>query len=289
MPPVSRSTLRNLTMATALLGQWTLTSSPQFGILLCGVSLGAALLDGWWYLQPLGKMWWYPALWGLIGLTMWDEPRGWFFLAWSAIDIGTGLRAQSIIRRWERARAEALAEEKARQERLASLGFEVAAAAEAAPDDSGEREPEAPPAPPPPIALWRYPLAIGFGLIGALLGGWGTRIFFAITGWQMDILAIATGYLVAKGITIGAGDRSNKVLQGVSAALTVLGVFYGRYLMFSYLLFDQKGLEPQPALLVMAMLSNPVQAFGLWMVLYVAVGAWSGWQYARDPGRGGKR
>jgi len=286
MPPVSHATLRNVSFGAALIGQWTLGSSPQLGVMICGVSLVASLLDGWWYLQPLGKTWWYPALFGLIGLTMWDEPRGWFFFAWAAVDIGTGLRARSIFRRWQREREAALAEERERAQRLAALGYEVASAAEATGDDeAGEQAGEVVEAAPvpPPIAAWRYPLAIVFGLVAAWLGAWGTRIFGVITGWQLDLLALGIGYLVGKAIIIGAGDRSSKGLQFVSAALSVVGVLYGRYLLLSYLVFDKRGLEPEPLLLLAAMVADPGKLLGIWMVLFVAVGAWNGWHYARDP------
>lgn len=74
-----------VTMGAALLGQLILDTYRQPAILLCGIALVAALLDGWWYLQPIGSRWWYPALLGVVGLTMWDEPRGWFLMARAAI------------------------------------------------------------------------------------------------------------------------------------------------------------------------------------------------------------
>ncbi len=278
LPPVSHATLRKTVVITALLGQTMLDSSPRLAILICGVALIAALLDGWWYLPDLKKSWWYSALLGLLGLTMWSEPRGWFFSAWALIEIGTGLRAQSIFRGWERARAMALAQERAEAERLAALGYEVAATAEEVPA-ADESEPE----PPPPIPLWRYPIALGFGLVAAWIGAWGSRLFFTVTGWQLDLLAIGIGWLVGKAITTGAGDRSNKPLRWISGAISVLGVLYGRYLLLAYLIFEKRGTPPRPDLILGLALRYPGDFLGVWMLLFAAVSAWAGWRYARDP------
>lgn len=278
MPPISHRTLLNTSIIAGLIGQFMLSSNPRPAILICGVALAASLMDGWWYLQPLGKTWWYPALFGLLGLTMWDQPRGWFFMAWGAIEIGTGLRTQSLIRRLQQQQARALAEERERTERLAALGYEVESSVEAPPG-----EVVAPPPPPPPIPVWRYPFALAFGLIAAWLGAWGTRIFFNLTGWQLDLLAFGVGYAVGKAITIGAGDRSNTTLRVVSAVLSALGVVYGRYLLLSYLLFEKQNMEPQPGLIVRLAMAHPLEVLGVWMLIFVAAGAWAGWHFSADP------
>lgn len=279
MPPITHSTLRNITIGAALIGQFTLDTSPQLGILLCGVALFAALVDGWWYLQPLGKMWWWPAMWGLVGLSMWSEPRGWFFMAWAAIELGTSSRAQRIITQFERHVAQEAAEERARQERLAALG--LAEPPEPTPDEPEAAEP--PPPPLPPIPLWRYPLALALGLLAGWIGAWGVRFFFHITGWSLDLLAIGSGYLIGKAITAGAGDRSNLVLRWASLILSVLAVLYGRFLMLSYALLQKKGLGPNPKLILQAMVEYPAQTLGISILVYVVVGGWAGWHFSREP------
>jgi len=130
MPPISHRTLVIVNIIAALWGLWLLDASPKTAILILGISLATALIDGWWYLFPIRYRWWYPLLIGLIGINQWTHPRGWFFMAWAAIELGTGLRAESTYRKFLKARAE----EQARQERLAELGLGEAPAEDSAGD-----------------------------------------------------------------------------------------------------------------------------------------------------------
>lgn len=248
-----------------------LDSYTKPAILLCGAALVLSLLDGWWYLSPIGSSWWYPALLGVVGLTMWQEPRGWFFIAWAAVTIGTGLRAQSIYRRLNHA----ITEERARVKRLEDLGFE--------PDSpfASERpdEPVVVP-PPPPVLLWRYPVAIAMGVAAAWLGAWCTRIFYHITSWQLDVLALFIGYLVGKAVVAGAGDRTNRLLQVIAAVLGGVGVLYGRFLLLRWLFFERFDRPFSASQFVLAIRAFPGQTLGFWLVLFVAVGAWAGWRFA---------
>lgn len=277
MPPISHRTLLLITVAAGLIGQFLLHTNPVPGVFLCGVALVAALIDGWWYLQPLGKMWWYPAMFGVLGLTMWREPRGWFFMAWAVIELGTSLRAERLIRRWEQQTARAMAEEEARARRLAALGYDTHV-------PETEQVVQAATLPPlPPIPLWRYPVALAMGAGAAWAGAWGTRIFYQVTGWQLDILALGIGYLVGKMITAGAGDRSNTSLRWAASILSVAGVLYGRYLLLAYVLFQKNGLQTQPLAILNLALTQPGRVLGLWLVIFAAAGAWAGWHYSRDP------
>lgn len=268
MPPISHQTLNWITIIAGLAGQFMLDSSPQVAILLCGLSLAANLVDGWWYVIPLGSRWWYPALIGVIGLTMWNHPRGWFFMAWAAVEIGTGLRAQSIWRAYDRARAE----EKARAERLAAMGY--GPAAEAEPEDEAEpAEPPAPPAPLPPIPLWRYPVALAMGLLAAWVGAWTARVVYTFLHVDTNVLAFFTGFMVGKAVTAGAGDRSNRFLQVLAAVLAGFGVVYGRFLVAQVILPGKSS-----AVVLFAILWPPGV---LWLLAFVGVGAWCAWRWSR--------
>jgi hypothetical protein len=274
LPPISHRTLNGVAVGAGLLGQFMMNTNPQPAILLCGIALVASLLDGWWHLIPLGSRWWYPALIGFLGLTMWDEPRGWFFLAWSAIEIGTGLRAQSIYRAYQNA----WAEERARVERLQEMGFEPA---NATADEEDEEPDTVIPVALPPIPLWRYPVALAVGLVPAWIGGWVIRLAFRILDMQVvGILEVLIGYLVGKAVSAGAGDRSNRFLQVVAAVLSGASVLYGRYLVLGWLAFEQRQMPYSPLDVLAVTVAYPAEALGLWMLLALGVGVWAGWRYA---------
>lgn len=120
MPHISHKTLSWTTIITAVVGQMLLLKQPPLAIAILGVALVGALLDGWFFLIPLEQHWWAPVALGAIGLMMWHEPRGWFFLVWALIEAGTGLRASAMVRTYLEARAE----EEARRRRLIDLGFQ---------------------------------------------------------------------------------------------------------------------------------------------------------------------
>jgi len=192
-------------------------------------------------------------------------------MAWAAVTIGTGLRAEAIYRRLNRA----IAQERARVRRLEEMGF--------APDSPFAGEPPDEPVvvpPPPPVPLWRYPVAIVLGLAAAWVGAWCTRIFFHLTNIQMDVLAFFIGYLVGKAVVAGAGDRSNRMLQVIAAVLGGSGVLYGRFLLLRWRIFERFDLPYSSSQLVAVVRQFPRETLGMWLVLFVALGTWTGWHYA---------
>ena len=281
MPPISRRTLVNTSIITALAGQWLLASNRPLAIFLLGVCLAASLIEGWWFLIPLGSRWWYPTMLGLLGLTLWREPRGWFFLSWALIEFGTGLRAQAIIRQYQKE----LMEEQARRDRLAALGFDEPSPDELSPEDDQpvvDAEPVV--EPPEPLDWWRPALALPAGLAAAWLGGWISRVFFTFTHWQMDIIAIAIGYMVGRSMFWTVRERSSKALRIAAAIMSGFGVLWGRYLILHNLVFTQ--IEPpasglaQAIVILALIIEEPMAAFGPWQLLFVGVGAYAGWRYS---------
>lgn len=119
MPPISQRNLIWIELGSAVIGQFMLNSSRTIGIAILGITLAAALVNGWWYLRPIGGNWWWPALLLFLGGSQWQEPRGWFFITWAVIDLGTGLRARAMILRYLQHKAA----EEARQQRMAALGY----------------------------------------------------------------------------------------------------------------------------------------------------------------------
>lgn len=108
---ISHRLLTWITIGAAVVGQMTLDLYPQPAVLILGIALAAALIDGWYYLQPIGPRWWFPVLLGVLGLTMWQDAGGWFLIAWALIEVGTGLRATQLVNAYLKSQAE----EKARR------------------------------------------------------------------------------------------------------------------------------------------------------------------------------
>jgi hypothetical protein len=284
LPPISRKTLVQVNLVTALLGQWLLDSTPQVAILILGICLLSALLDGWWFLTPLRSRWWYYALITLLGLAFWSEPRGWFFLAWAAIDIGTGLRAESIVRRhFARIKAE-----KDRLDRLGELGFgSDPAPEEDPPAEEGAPAPTVPAPPQPPLPAWRYPVALLCGLTGAWIGAWLYFLLFRMLSFQVDMMSIGIGYVAGKAVLVGAGDRSPFAIRALAAVLGGLGVLYARYLIIRSLAFTAATLPTTAWEQVRAVgalaLADPGKLLGIFLIIFLAVGGWAGWHFSKAP------
>lgn len=253
---LQRRTLSFLGLILALGGQYLLVSQTQMGILLLGGCLLITLLERWIYLVPLSRNWLAPLLLGVLGLSYWNEPRGWFFIAWALIIAGTGLRADRFIQGY----LVKLKAEEERRERLAEMGF--SGHAEEQTDDEAD-EPEETPTPEMPLFAPFAPLTTGRVLmallmasLAALVGALVSYLVFRLLSIQADIFAILTGWLVGRAILQGTGGRSHRLLQVLSALLSLLSVLAGRLLMAP--------LAPD-----------------LWLIIFAIVGAWTGYQSSR--------
>lgn len=75
-------------------------------------------------------------------------------------------------------------------------------------------------------------------LLGALLIGLGAAlissvIWYAvvvITNYELGIIAVAVGWLVAQAVMLGAGHKRGPRLQGLSVAITVIAMAFSEYL-----------------------------------------------------------
>ncbi|MGE5674826.1 MAG: hypothetical protein ACM3XM_13295 [Mycobacterium leprae] len=267
MPRLQHRTLSWITLGTAFLGQLLMDSNPKAGIIVCGIALAAALVDGWWYLIPLRQYWWFPAMLAIFGITMTDGPTGWFFIAWALIQVGTGLRAQVIVRQFH----QAVAAEKARQQRIAAGEYDAVA----------EQEAAAMLAATGPLPLWRYVVAVLVGLAVAILGAWGIRLFFDFTHLQLDALALVVGFVVGKSVAMTASNRSTPALQGAAAILTGWAVLYGRYLILKEAFFEQRDLPSTVGQVVRVAFANPADRLGWWLLFFLVLAIYVGWRSAR--------
>lgn len=273
MPPIRHGTLVIVNMVTALLGQWLLDSNPKPAILILGISLATALIDGWWYLFPLRFRWWYPALLGLIGLTMWRDPRGWFFLAWAAIELGTGMRAESFYQKY----MANVAAEQERKRRLAELGFAPP------PDETPEQEPAAAQEPERPQP--RYLTAVASAILAAGVGAWLYLLVYKVTQIRVDLVAVAVGFLVGRAVLLGAGGRTNQALQWCAAVLSGLAVIVGQYLILRAVVIKQLGKALTELELFRLILDTApkVGAVDVFLLVFVFFASLMAWRVSRDP------
>ncbi|HLO03381.1 MAG TPA: hypothetical protein VK191_09740 [Symbiobacteriaceae bacterium] len=253
---LQRRTLAFLGLILALGGQYLLDAQTQMGILVLGGCLLITLLERWIYLVPLSQNWLGPLLLGILGLSYWDEPRGWFFFAWALIIAGTGLRADRFIQAYLRK----LKAEEARREQLAAMGFGTQPDPDSAADEVDEQPaPEEPlPIPTfPPLTAGRVAMALLLASLAALVGALLTYLVCLLSGLQVDVVALLTGWLVGRAILQGTGGRSHRALQGLGALLSVLSVLAGRYLVLGALAPD------------------------VWLILFAILGAVNGYQKSR--------
>lgn len=250
-----RRTLAFLGLVLALGGQYFLDTAPEVGILLLGGCLVMTLLERWIYLVPLSQNWIGPLLLGVLGLSYWREPRGWFFVAWAVIIAGTGLRADRFIQGY----LVKLRAEEERRERLSAMGF-GGGEGELADEEPEEAPPaEAPRFLPafPALSAGRVAMALLLASLAATLGALLTYLLFLLLRVQADVTAILTGYLVGRAILQGTGGRSHRGLQVSAALLAAVSVLVGRYLSLG-------ALEPD-----------------IWLLLFTIVGGWTGYQIGR--------
>ncbi len=81
--------------------------------------------------------------------------------------------------------------------------------------------------------------ALGFGLVSALI--WFGVV--VLTGYEIGFVAIAVGFLVGLGVTIGSGNKSGLDLQIMAGVFTLIAIMVGEYLIANH--FIQQYLAEQ--------------------------------------------
>src|SRR6478672_1600604 len=85
------------------------------------------------------------------------------------------------------------------------------------------------------------PFMVGllYGLAAAILCGFIWAVIVKITNLQIGIVAVGIGFVVTRAIIIGAKGRRGASIQIIAVVLSLLGVFVGKGLIASWVLWDQ--------------------------------------------------
>jgi hypothetical protein len=81
-----------------------------------------------------------------------------------------------------------------------------------------------------------------FGGAAALAGGLGWGIITAVTGYNIGLIAIAAGWLVAMGVLLGAG-RGGLIHQLLAVGLTYVAICFNEVVIFAWLGVTEEGLS----------------------------------------------
>ena len=80
-----------------------------------------------------------------------------------------------------------------------------------------------------------------------------------VTNYEVGIVAIAVGWLVANGVVLGAGRKRGRVLQGISITLTLLAMVASQYLILRYFVVQvltEEGVTGIPLLLPLDLMAE---------------------------------
>lgn len=83
-------------------------------------------------------------------------------------------------------------------------------------------------------------------LLGGFLGGLGAGVVgclvwygvVILTNYQLAVLAIGVGWLVAHGVMFGAGRKRGPRLQGISVAIAILAMAFSEYLIVRHFIVE---------------------------------------------------
>lgn len=76
--------------------------------------------------------------------------------------------------------------------------------------------------------------ALLWGALAAFVGSAAWYGIASVTDGEFGVLAIGIGWLVGKAVVRGSGDKRGSLLQAVAAALTVLAILGGKYLILNH-------------------------------------------------------
>lgn len=78
------------------------------------------------------------------------------------------------------------------------------------------------------------PRAILYGVAAALIGSGAWYAVVVVTDYKLGLVAVAVGWLVGKGVLLGAGNRGSRALQFVGGLLAFAALFLGEYLIVNH-------------------------------------------------------
>ena len=79
-----------------------------------------------------------------------------------------------------------------------------------------------------------YPAAVGYGILYGLGAAILWYLFAVITDYKLGIIAMLVGWLVAKGVSTGAGNKRGIELQLISLLIVLGSLFLAEYLIFNH-------------------------------------------------------
>lgn len=88
-----------------------------------------------------------------------------------------------------------------------------------------------------------YPAAIGYGVLFGLGASVLWYLSVVISGYMLGIVAVAVGWLVAKGVSIGAGYKRGRKIQIISLSIVAVSLFFAEYLILNH--FFQQALAEE--------------------------------------------
>lgn len=85
--------------------------------------------------------------------------------------------------------------------------------------------------------------AVLFGLAAAFLTSLLWYLAVTVTNYQLGIAAVAVGWIVARVVMFGSGNKRGRQLQYISVAITLAAMVFSEYLFVRSILIQAMGLE----------------------------------------------
>lgn len=132
--------------------------------------------------------------------------------------------------------------------------------------------------------LSTLPPAIAGGFVGAALGGLAWAIIAMVTRLEVGYVAIAIGWIAGQGVVLGSGSARGRGLQCIAALSSALGLVFGRYFSYAWEVVEHVKATSGEVLsyfdyrIVDSMLENFTGFFGVWDVLWLALGLSVAWK-----------
>lgn len=81
-----------------------------------------------------------------------------------------------------------------------------------------------------------YPAAVGYGILFGIGAALLWYVSVVASGYKLGVIAIFVGWLVAQGVSIGAGHKRGTKVQLISLAIVAASLFFAEYLIFNHFL-----------------------------------------------------
>ena len=89
----------------------------------------------------------------------------------------------------------------------------------------------------------KLPLALLLGLLAAIVAAVAWYAMVVISKYELGILAIGMGWLVATAVMLGAGRKRGRALQALAVVITVLALLFSEYLIVRHFMVQSAAEE----------------------------------------------